>query len=555
VPVQTGTKTYPNGTVDLEIHSAFTITTPFYVKDLQHCPWFWKHMEDDAGALVERFPNRGLEEKIKSVSNKSGGSTSEALGRLARVQASSPQGMGLVDRPWRWTVNDAWLRSSMYNYLLRQSDLEAEELRAKLKSEFPHGVHLTFVDNELVDYSPESLDEVWAEVKPETSEYLWADPVFDDYIQGQDIMNDAWNMFLQIMETSIPFVFYDPEVLDPAKIRTGFEVNEFVPIVPGTGAQAKEGLIPSRPSELKPELIQFMAQVRGILREIVGLMPVVFGAEAGGGQMTAEEARRRLNQALLVLSTTWNEMRMGWALAFRNAVRQLAKFSLGRLVSTNGHPDSVTVKEVDRIKDLLKGGWYFECDQAIPMGWTQLRDFVSSLFQENPALAELMGASDPDNLSQVNQGIGIPGWKIPGMVRKKYMSGIIERLLKEQAVPMPDGSLSPSIPFDPLQHPPEMVVPLIQNWIMEEGLEQEGNPGYLNVLAFGRAAQQFMQMQMQMQAPPPPKGSGSSSPPPAPTSEADKVPPQPEMQNAGSELPPVEPLPPEAAGGEGEMVM
>jgi hypothetical protein len=417
VPAVVGSKDYPNGSVELFVHSPYDVTTPFYVKDLEHCPWLWLEFEDDAATLVARYPGRGLEEMLGEdySSMESAGSNTASLGRLARDQASSPTGYLANQRPGRWSHARFWVRPAMFRYVLKDQGADQAALQ-ELNSAYPRGMKLTFVNKKLVMVEHERLDEVWSVVKPETSEYLYADPIFNDYIQGADIMNDGWNILIQLMETSIPFTIYDPNVLDKNKIRQGFQPNEFVPSIPGMGGSLDRAFYKGPVSDVKPEILNFMKEVAGTLREIIGLLPAVWGAE-GVPNETAEASRRRLNQALMVLSTTWNEMRGGWAKAYRNGVRQLARYSLGRLVSSQGDPESVTVREVQDIQELLQGGWDFECDQAIPMNWTQLRDFVSSLY-ENPQMAQAMGATDPDNLEKINEGVGIPGWKMPGGARR-----------------------------------------------------------------------------------------------------------------------------------------
>lgn len=553
VPAVVDQKEYPNGTVELHIHSAYDVTTPFYVKDLEHCPWLWLEFEEDSASLIQRYPGRGLEPMLDEgySSMESSGNSTQSLGRLARDQASSPNGYLNNPRPGRWPYARFWVRPSMYIYLLKGD--AGQGAVDELKQKFPRGMKLTFVNRKLVMVEHERLDEVWAAVKPETSEYIYADPIFNDYIQGADIMNDGWNILIQLMETSIPFTIYDPNVLDKNKIRKGFQPNEFVPALPGMGSSLGNSFYKGPVSDVKPEIIQFMKEVAGTLREIIGLLPPVWGAE-GVPNETAEASRRRLNQALMVLATTWNEMRGGWAKAYRNGVRQLARYSLGRLVSSQGDPESVTVREIQDIQELLQGGFDFECDQAIPMNWTQLRDFVSSL-NENPVLAQSMGANDPDNIAKINEGIGIPGWKIPGMDTRDAVHDLIGRLLKEAPIqqpapppmlgmpPAPPPPPMPSIPLDfKLTWQPAIVVPIIRNWLMsEEGRSAEGTPGYDNVVAAGMAALDAM-------APPPmpPGGGGAPGPnqqPGAPVSNQDQSLPE-SLPGANAPTQPEAPLPP-----------
>ncbi len=509
VPAIVDQKTYPNGTVELSVHSPYDVTTPFYVKDLEHCQWLWLDYEDDAAYLASQFPGNGLEEQLGKDATDPDSSTtgSSQMGRTSREMASSVTGYTAAQRPNRWSYSRFWIRPSMFLYLLKDGQgQDAKGTVAELKKQFPRGMKLSFVQKKLVKVEHERLDEVWAAIKPETSEYLYADPIFNDYIQISDIANDAINIQVQLMETSIPSVIYDTNVLSPNKIKKGFQPNEFVPsAVPGAMLDKAFYKIPT--SDPRPEMLDFVKEYIATAREIIGLLPAIWGGD-GVPNETAEAARRRLNQALMVLSTTWNEIRGGWAKGYRNGVRQLARYSLGRLVSSQGDPESVTVKEVGDLQELLKGGWEFECDQAIPMSWTQLRDFVQSLFTMPPEVAAMMGANDPENLEKINEGIGVVGWSIPGLDELHATHDLIGRLLKEAPVMGPDGMPMPSIPLDfMVQWNPQSTMKIIHDWAMsDEGRGQDGTPGFANVMAAGMAALVVM-------APPPmaPEG-GAPSP-------------------------------------------
>lgn len=552
VPGIIGSKTYANGSVELHIHSAYDVTTPFYIKDLEHCPWLWVDFEEDAAVLASRYPNRGLEEDLESdrTSTDAGGGTASSLGRLARNQASSATGYFMFERQNRWRYSRFWLRPNMYAYLAK-TGLQGNDAKTAIQEfqqKFPRGLKLTFANNHLVDVEHERLDEVWAAVKPETSEYIYADPIFNDYIQGADIMNDAWNINLQLLETSIPATIYDPNVLDPKKIRGGFQPNEFIPAIQGAGARFTEAFFRIPTSDPKPEIVNFQKVVVDSLREIVGLLPAIWGGD--DNVQTAEQARRRLNQALMVLATTWNEIRNGWAKAYRNGTRQLARYSLGRLVSSQGDAESVTVKEIGDLAELLLGGWDFECDQAIPMNWTQLRDFVQSIFTMAPEMAHLLGMDNPDNLDKINEGIGVPGWDLPQLKERNRIRDLIGRLLQSGPIQGPQG-LMPSIALDfQVTWNPQLMVSTIHDWLMgEDGRSAEGQPGYDNVVAAGLAALQAM---APPPAPPPtgpgagpnqganPKALGGPTPAPGDPSEGLPGP----LQNGQPPAAPEAPLPP-----------
>jgi hypothetical protein len=538
VPAITGTKKYPNGAVELSIHSPYDTTTPFYVKDLEHCPWLWLEFDDDAASLVSRFPNRGLEEDLNREQADGDTSASSTLGKLAREQASSSTGYTVYNRPNRWTYSRFWIRPSMYLYLLQDRGSDGGKAAvAELKTQFPRGMKVSFVNKKLVQVEHERLDEVWAVIKPETSEFMYADPIFKDYIQGADIVNDCINIMIQKRETSIPAVVYDTNVIEPNKIRQGFQVNEFIPsAVPG--AMLKNAFYNLPVSDVTAGDMDFPKELIATLREIIGLLPAIWGGDAVPNE-TAEAARRRLNQALMVLSTTWNEMRGGWARAYRNGIRQLSRYSLGRLVSSQGDAESVTIRELGDIEELLQGGWEMTCDQAIPMNWTQLRDFVQSMFTMAPEVAHAMGMDDPQNLEKINEGIGVPGWKLRGIDDMDAVQKLIGELMQQQPIVGMDGMNMPSVQLDfNVVWNPKNMVDVIHDWCMsEEGRAADGTPGFANVVAAGMAALQAM-------APPPmmPPGDGGNGAPVPPGSDAQTLPET--IPGANAPTPPEQPLPP-----------
>lgn len=495
VPAIVDEKEYPNGTVEMSIHSAYDVTTPFYIKDLEHCPWLILDDEDDAAFLVSRYPGQGLEEKLESEgvpSNEMGGGSAVTLGRIAREQASSPTGYMVQQRPNRWRHTRVWAIPAMFKYLMKDDD---KALAGLMKKQFPRGAKMVFVNGTLVQIEAERLDEVWAAVKSETSEYLWSDAIFNDYVQIADVANDLANISIQLGETSVQAILYDPNVLDKRKINNGWGVNEFIPTNPGTLTDKSFYKIPvSEPSSV---ILQFIKELIATAREIIGLLPAIWGGDAVANE-TAEAARRRLNQALMVLSTTWNEMRGGWAKARRNGVRQLARYSLGRLVSSQGDAESISVQEIKDIEDLLKGGWHCVCDQAIPMNWTQLRDFVQSMFTMSPEMVTMFGFNLPDNLRKIEEGIGIPGWILPGLDERNRVHDLIGELMKGAPIPGLDGMPQPSITIDfTVTYRADKFFETIHDWaVSEEGNSADGTPGYANVIAAGHAALNAM-------APPP----------------------------------------------------
>lgn len=536
VAQQIGNKKYSNGSVGLGIYSCIEVTTPFWIKGIKQSPWLLLQYEDDPSCLVDKFGGE-LEKDLLNGMNNDGDDTTGNQGQKVREQMSSPTGTMLAQRGDRWTVEQSFIRPTMYHWVkkLADGDNDGQAIYKYLVEKYPKGLKLTKIGSRIVAKENVFLDDEWTAIKPGTSPYLYADPHFDDYIQITDLINDAWNQEVELRGRSAGVTFFDPDRLNPEMANKRFLPGSMIPMQPGTSGNMSDAFFKSSITDPDPNSFTYITTLREIAREIVGLMPAVFGGEEA--TPTAEHARRRLNQALMVLATVWNEMRGGWAEAYNNGVKQLAQYSNGFIyVSNSSEP-----REVPDIKQVLKGGWFFECDQAIPMNWTQLKDFIMGLFQNGPEFAQAIGANQPKNLSKIAEGIGLPGWEIPGVKERQSILKLIDRLLKEQPTELQDQSgnlqYQPSIPVDEFIYDPNLVVQITKEWLLDPmAQELEGTPGYLNILANGKAYQQIIQQQ-QMQQNPQMMGNGGGGGNPPPPPDPQSIPG--EAPNAPIDLPPI----------------
>ena len=178
------------------------------------------------------------------------------------------------------------------------------------------------------------------------------------------------------------------------------------------------------------------------------------------------------------------------------------------------------------------------------MSWAQRQEQVESMLDRPPQAWVLLGLTDPAgspvpaNVEQLQDAVGLPDWRVPGLAARERLLDIIGQLLKGEAIeqpPMPPqfdlmGQMLPPGPPPPPQPsiPPNTtmfsnagwVVQVLQDWLVsdkgrdaEQGMLPGQSPGgFENVLAYTQA---WMLIANPPMPPMPPEGAGgpSSGPP------------------------------------------
>lgn len=499
--VQTGVERYPKGAVEASLESVLRITTPFYSEGIDTLPWLWVEREEHQAIILAAY-NDGrhplaMEKlwKIRSTSSDVVGSNSlSTTGRAARDAASSPNASYMTPRRDRWSLAEYYLTPEMFMYVIDDTQ------RNTLLSMFPDGVKITFVEDDIIDVEALRLADEWSVCFPEPNDSMYPDPLCKDYMQAQDLINDALNIGVETAERAIGFTVYDPQVINKQYFKDNpASPGEMIPAVPGVGKRLSDSMWNSPRPELPADLLQWGDHIVAWARENVGIQPALFGGE--GPVQTAYQASRQLNQALMQLSTIWNEMRSFWRRLYMNAIR----------LRVANDPDFANVP---------LQGWHLDVEEAIPLSWGQLRDFFILLLEKGPDAWQMFGLTHPSNLGIVSKALGLKGWTTPNEKERVAILDTIKQLLQEAPLPPPIdpmtgaplGPPQPSIPPDDLEFLPPLVVDVVRHWRAdEEGREakQTNPPGYANVMAWGRAY-------MLMMAPPPMPGGGPAPGGPAP---------------------------------------
>jgi len=498
-PIQVGEENYENGSVECHILSGLEVSTPFDVKCLAETPWLMYEREYNRASVLAAYPEHA--ETIKSAGTMDryeGTSYRAASGSYNKIYTNH-------DRTNMVSVRIVWIRPSQYNWL--PDDLKAgtvvpdegteESSINALRRLYPSGAKITIIGDTVIKCEDECLDDVWAEIPPESSSTMWPKPYMDDMIDCQNRVNDLYEIVQESMERSLPITVADPKIIRPDKIKKlQGSYGNIIWSEPSPLGDFSKHFYQMRTTDVRPEMLEVGNVVHHSYREVTGILPEIFGG--GTKHQTFGEAQMDRNQALMALGVPWYFMRRGWEKAFYNGVKQVAKNAVGGKFfiekSKDYYGEGVTLP-VD-VNTLLEGGWKVSSDESMPLTTDQVRVWMESLLQNSPEVATRLGMFHPENLPRMSDILGIAGgWVIPEDRDRRAVMDAINKLKTEQAITQEDdmGNVieMSSEPFDPFLHDPFFASQVIKTWLTsEEGnqLREENPAAWQNVYLYGQQA-------------------------------------------------------------------
>ena len=495
---QTGTISYANGSVDLDITTSAAVTAPWWTgTDMKQLPWLLYSYKEDKGKLARAMPEQAgmIRNAVAAPSDTS------VMDGYTQDQIQMPSGV-----PYITQVN---ISQVLYGRLFMHPDTyeyipgdQSGNLREQLAAAYPKGAMASLVNNRLVRLEPRVLAAHWANCKAQPSDSIFSPAYFEEYIQGQDVINDLWNALIEAAERSVPITVAHPDLLDIDRLqRYSITPGEFLFTKPSAGMDLSRMIHRLQAASIDPAMINFIDVYITRLRENHGILPAIWG---GADENTARQTDVNRNQAMQMLNTTWNEIRSFTARTMENAAMEMAKHCIDDTVhmaaSAGGTPESM---HIPGLSQLLEGGWFYEADSSIPMTAGQRRDWYMKMFElvsQNEEAMKISGLNHPENLKRFQEAAGQSDWYVPGVQERIRVLGIIQDLLKgepmpPQMVPDPqtgqmvpqDGPPQPSIPYDPTFFDPALDMAVIGEWYLsDEGKEAEATnpPGFANVLAW-----------------------------------------------------------------------
>lgn len=473
VPMQTGTRQYPNGRVQCHILGCDKVSTPFGVKaDLDFCPWLDYAEEQNRGILLKAYPElRAMNIQDGPVS---GGGTSNVTGRQTRDAIISPYG-GTRLQSGNWTHRRIWFQPWMYELIAD------EEKRGLVYQSFPRGLKITMVQDRIVRLDHEKLSEVLSAIQPSPGAVLNSDPAGQDMVSEQILENHTVNICAETMERGLPITFARPDVFDFQRLREQrAKANQYLPTLPAIGERLADSMWESPAAEFSQQIVPFMNGFRQNAQNNVGVTEALWG---GAQASTAREAEIQKNAALQGIAPIWMYFRKGFERAKRNGILQMCAFMSGVIRQGSLQAD---------LSEVSQGGWHCEADEAIPVTWGQQQDRALFMMGQPPAILQAMGYMSPQNIENLKRLLGNPGWYVPGMDDYDKARATIAQLLNGQPSQGQDGTLQPSIPADVFEDNAQLMVQAVQGWAQKNWRLKDSNPGgYANVIAWGTAYQKL----------------------------------------------------------------
>lgn len=495
IDMEDGTFTeYANGGCEIHICNGLTVSTPFNFSRLKEVPFLLYEYEEDNGKLMQSHPQ--LRGKLAGL-----GARRDPMGQEVRDISASLSGTSSTLFRSNSLYSRLWIRPCMYEYLFEPSTDNGGELYNLLKSQYPTGLLITRVGDIFVGLRHESIDEVWVECQPEEGDYLWREGYLNDMIECNKIINDMLSLGIEVVERSVPLNVADPKILDPQTVRSkGRKPAEFIFAKKNYTGSFKDAIHRLEVAKADPQIIQIATTILNIFREsVTGMHPSMFGGLIGGKRQTAREVQLNRDQSMMVLTTPWNNMRSAWAQAYQNGVRQLAKYSTGKLYLPDAD-DNEPAAEIEGIEELLGGGYIFTAEESMPMTPGEAKAYITEMMQNpNPDVLNLLGMFHPSNIPTISATIGFADWTIPMEQDRARLLDIVDKLLQETPIEGPNmytGMIEPqsSIAPEPFLFQPGFAMDVIRAWLVsEEGREMEetNTPGYINVLLYGKGYEQI----------------------------------------------------------------
>lgn len=511
VPVlrQTGETEYAAGGVECSLETTLTVLVPSDIDSLDETPYLHYERELHKARILSMHPE--LASRLEELDSTRGAWFDSSSGPETRAISKSTDASGSVWRRDQWSYALTWLRPSMY-WLLKD-----KRLRAGLQQQFPDGIRLTWVCDELIDMMPENLSTTWCAVAPMVGNRLLQDPLVNDSIPLSDLYNDSQNLLHQTAQRGIPATLVDSKVFDVEAFAKRPSHPQELIAVPFAGRDPGSLVAKLPTADFPQHIVPWLEGIREAQRDIIGIPKAISGVE--GRAMTAEEARLRQNAALRQRSVPYDNTRIFWCDMMKLAVLQTAKYGIGQLVAPAKRGVFGQQTQVVDISRLSPYGFHFEADEGMPGNYAEERDRVLTYLQESPQIAETIGLTHPINAEAMASYLRIEGIINPAENLKSKVRWQIDQLLKAEPIPGPDGKMQPSIQPDEWD-PHDVVANLCWAWLdSPEGIDarESGSPGFDNVVAFAKA-HQAMAMAM---APPTEGGAPSANnaepmPPPAP---------------------------------------
>ncbi len=457
------------------------------MKGISDCLWLREEFEQHKAKWLQKYRDQ-IQSGNEGESIFESQSVSLQYGESVRSAMSSPIGIVRPRRENWWTgVRETWT-ATMYEMV------DDKGIRELLKQNFPDGARFTFVKGKLVDVEPRKLSDNWQECQPEPTKKIMSDPLGDDWVVTQDILNNILNQQNETIERSNEPGFADPTRVDlQAWERRRDNPGDLIPALPPAGRSLGDIIFRPQPVQFSEQIVPFRQQVEQASQQNTGLLEIIWGGDTT--DPTARQSELKTNAAIRQLSVIWVMIGKSLERVYEKSCKLLAENEDGVLAFSKakqneyGKFDHVAVV----IEDLKSGSYHFQADEAIPMTWGQQRDLLMWMLDKPAEILKAWGLDDPMNIFEFKNLLGMPGERVPHLAERDKGMALIGQLLQDGTV-----AITPDWEDDA-----DFMSKLVKAYLTDNFELKTQNPdGYARVQAYGQAMEKIAQQQAQPPKPP-----------------------------------------------------
>src|SRR6266496_1186368 len=485
IPRLSGFTILPKGRVMIDMYGPLHVRVDSYARKQSDIGMLELQLEMDLSAARSEFCRdedgkliEDLSKKINSTSSlysyeRWGRSLSEHLSDITRNQV---------------TIRYCWLRPWKFE-LLGETQ---ESMIKKLRSNFPHGCCVIFVNDTPVRAYDESMDDHWTLSRNPLDSWLHGMPIGKSIIDIQDAYNEVKNLQLQKEEFGLMETFVSTDLIDEENYRQQEAGPGYLTFVnPSPGKPVSDGFFQTRTANVGADDIELSQSINADAQFLSGSVPSIFGGVSGSqGSKTASEYNQSRNFALQRLSNHWLNVKYFWSETLGKACRLFAQNMMEdeKYVRRNANSfETIWIKKAELSGKI--GNVEPDIAENFPVSWSQKKDLLVQLITlQNPAVGAILLHSN--NSQAVKDGLGMPQFYIPGEADRSKQLTEIRQLINVQPDQLQPNAQQSTIQPDLDADDHQVHIETCRLWLVsEEGLyaKETAPAAYLNVVLHLRA--------------------------------------------------------------------
>lgn len=497
-PMQVGFKPIARGMTAMDIFSGLQVDVDPAASELYESLYLDLEGEVNVAWVRASFP--GMYKQIQSGTSSDGTSNDDSA-RIAREKVTSPGPTDGTNTTYTGTYSRCWLQPEAFNVLEDQA--KAEELQQL----FPKGCKLiTFGGDTFLAAVNESMTEHWTWCGMMKGLGMYPPGVGDAALDVQTRINDCANTVHAYMDR----IAFGTILADGDHINVDAMGSK--PLTPGNFTEvrrkdAEEGATLTLEQMLyQPEfhidsrIFTYGHDLVQLAQLLSGVQPQVFGGSDPHVE-TASGQAQMLKTAMGRLLLFWDQIREEHAKRSANAVRcsvdnmdDVMKIVMKGDVEGDYSTERILASE-------LTGQFmaYAESDEGFPSSYQEIQERIMQLLQDqkNPFVEAVL--SDPDTQKVVSRYILPDQIKLPNERMRTRVKQML-RIMSSQSPRVADGPAGPgtvvlpSLNLNPQVDDLGLAQTVVKGWLQENWQEQ-GTPGYANILALLTQATQLVEQQ------------------------------------------------------------